>query len=473
MKRLMIGPRQKLKLSGTHVIYLSAGDVLDENALFWLHWEMREQPDLDAIYCDEDRMDGHGRRFDPWFKPGWSPELLLSQNYVNRLCAIRVDSARRVGGADLRYGSASEFDVLLRLRAIDPKVHRLPRVLCHILDTGWRRAVDRRRRGREARILGSQLAKSEFPARVGHGLAPGTRLVRYRVSGRPIVSIIVPFRDKPELLERCVESIFHRTTYPYFEVILVSSNSEQKETARLLARLRGRRRLRIYERNVPFEYSGVNNWAARRAVGDFLLFLNNDTKVLSRDWLQAMVEYAQLPQIGAVGAKLLYPDGTIQHVGAVVGLTGMANHVFSRQKEAHCYQRQASVVRNYLAVTGACLMVQQEKFWEVGGFDEDFILCGSDVALCLELSRHGYRSVYLPHVTLIHHEKTTRGEGTVPLGDFYASFRYYEPYLRDGDPYYNPNLTLHTTDASFRLQERAFYPELLRQFGIAAHSRGG
>ena len=472
LKRLLVSSPQKLRLTGTHVAYLTAGDVLDDNVLYFMWKELQRNPELDAVYTDEDRMDESGRRFDPWLKPGWSPELLLSQNYVNRLCAVSLEKANQVGGVDMRYGSASDFDLLLRVSANGARVHRCSRVGCHVLDTRWRRAMDSTREAREAKILRRHLAGRGLAGKVTSGTAPHTRRVSLRVSGRPIVSIIIPFKDKPDLLKQCVESIFRHTRYPFYEIILVSNNSELKETAELVAQLKKRRRVRAYERNVPFNYSAINNWAARRAVGDYLLFLNNDVEARKPGWLEAMLEYAQLPEVGAVGAKLLFPNGTIQHAGVIVGMSGMASHVFSGQKDAYCYKRQASVVRNYLAVTGACLLVRQEKFWDAGGFDEEFTLCGGDVALCLSLVSLGYRSVYHPGAVLVHYEKSTRGTA-IPAGDYTASFRWYQPYLKAGDPYYNPNLSLATKDCEFRLREEDFYCELERRYGAGVAVKGG
>lgn len=464
MKRIEFAGLKRLRLRGTHIAYLTPGDLLDRNALYYLYRTISDHPDGHGAYTDQDRVDGRGRRYDPWFKPRWSPELLLSRNYVNRLCAVRLESAKRVGGADLRRGIASDYDLLLRLRAASMDLHSCPRVLCHTVDSRWRRALERGRERKERRILAKHLAGSSPPGRVRPGLAPQTRVARFSIIGKPIVSVIIPFKDKPELLERCAESIFRRTSYPYYELILVSTNSELPATRALAHRLSGRRRVRVLERNVPFSYSAVNNWAARRASGDYLLFLNNDTEVIAGDWLEAMLEYAQFPEIGAVGAKLLYPDGTVQHAGVVVGGRSLAGHAFSKQPAWLSYQRQASVVRNCLAVTAACLMVGVEKFWQAGGFDETFTLCGNDVALCIELLRRGYRTVYLPHVALYHHEQSTRGTALPPPGDFVASFRHYQPYLEHGDPYFSPNLSLRTKDGAPRVDEDNPYPELARRY---------
>ena len=464
LKRISVSAPDRLRLRGTHVAYLTPGDILDPHALFFMHEALLREPDLDAVYTDEDRIDERDWRFDPWFKPGWSPELLLSQNYVNRLCAVSVTSAKAANVAHMRHGNASDFDLLLRLAARGGRVHRCPRIASHVLSTSWRRRLDETRRRIEARLIVDHFAERGIEAKVESSSDGASRLVRFGITGTPIVSIIIPFKDKPELLERCVGSILKRTRYPYYEVVLVSNNSEQAETERVVRGLSQGRRIRAYKRDVPFNYSAINNWAARRAIGDYLLFLNNDTEVIDGRWLEFMLGYAQLPEIGAVGAKLLFPDGTIQHAGVILGMSGMASHIFSRQPEAHTYKRLASVVRNYLAVTGACLMVQQEKFWGVGGFDEDFVLCGGDVALCLSLVSNGYRNVYQPDAVLVHREKATRGS-QIPAGDYTASFRAYQPYLKHGDPYYNPNLSLVTKDCTIRLEEEQGYVELEKLYG--------
>jgi GT2 family glycosyltransferase len=463
LKRFHVTTSRSPRLHGTHVAYLTAGDVLDKDTLYVVSRALVSKPDLDVVYTDEDRLDRRGQRHDPWLKPGWSPELLFSQNYINRFCAVRIETAKKCGGVNLHEGCASDFDLLLRLGTKNVRAHRCAFVGCHVMDTRFRAAINRAREKRESKLLVRHLGPRSA-VKVTKGFCPHTRLVRFSIKGKPLVSIIIPFKDKPELLQRCVGSIIERTKYPHYEILLVSNNSELKATAELVERLNQHKRVRPLKHDVPFNYSEINNWAARSALGNYLLFLNNDIEVQNGGWMNFMLEYAQRPESGAVGAKLLFPNGAIQHAGVIVGMSGMASHIFSRQKENDCYRNQASVVRNYLAVTAACMLLQKDKFWRAGGFDESFILCGSDVALCLRLASLGFRNVYHPAAVLYHHEKATRGT-KIPPGDYTASFRHYQQFLEHGDPFYNPNLSLNSKDCSLRFEREDFYPELKRRYG--------
>jgi GT2 family glycosyltransferase len=270
------------------------------------------------------------------------------------------------------------------------------------------------------------------------------------MSGRTFVSILIPNRDRIDLLSRCVESILEKTTYKNYEVLVVESGS-QPAAFRYYDEIEKHRKVRILSYPKGLNYSAVNNFGAKYARGDVLLFLNNDTEIIDPDWLEEMIRWAERKEIGVVGTKLVKRDGTIQHAGVIIGLTGFAGHIFAGLTEGHWGPFGSTEwYRNYLAVTGACLMVRRNVFQEVGGFREDFCYCGSDVEFCLRTKERGYRVVYTPFAKLLHNEAATRG-GSIPNGDFQVSFQHCEQYLRNGDPYFNPNLSYWHTAPRLRV----------------------
>jgi len=284
----------------------------------------------------------------------------------------------------------------------------------------------------------------------------GTGRVRVRrpVRGEPSVDVIVPFRDRPELLERVSRGVLRETAWDNLRLTLVDNSSESAETRRALEHLRGDRRVRVLRDDGPFNFAALNNRAARTSDADYVLFLNNDIEVVEPGWIQDLLEEAQRPEVGAVAPLLLYPDGTVQHAGAALGLHGYAGHPFAglRPDEQTPFGSATQGTRNWLAVTAACLLTERSKFEAVGGLDEGFVVAGNDVDLCLRLLAAGYRSICVPYARLIHDEGRSRGEHIDP-GDFAASEQSYGEFRTVGDPFYNPNLTLSLTDCSLRRLE--------------------
>jgi GT2 family glycosyltransferase len=284
----------------------------------------------------------------------------------------------------------------------------------------------------------------------------GRYRVRFKRRRDEAVTIVIPTRDKAGILGRCLDSIFSRSTYARFEVLLVDNGSREKATHDLLSAWAQREpgRFRVLRDDRPFNYSALNNAAARACKSPFLVFLNNDTEVLSPDWLEAMLEYAQRQPVGAVGALLLYPDGRVQHAGVVIGIGGLAGHLFKRfPSNAGGYYDALKTVTNYSAVTAACMMVRRDAFEAAGGFDETLPVAWNDVDFCLRLRDAGYRAVFLPHVRLTHHESASRGPDTDPVRlarNEAEVYRMRERWNIGGtcDPYYNPSLTLIREDAS-------------------------
>jgi GT2 family glycosyltransferase/glycosyltransferase involved in cell wall biosynthesis len=428
---------------GEWVGFLEAGDTLAPHALAEV--VLAAEPSVDVVYSDEDRLDGEGRRTAPAFKPDWSPDLLRATNYIRHFLVARRRVLEAVGGVREGFDGAEDYDLVLRLSEATRGLGHVPKVLYHS-----RASTVPTEAG--LRALREHLSRMGESAEVTSP-APGRYRVHYPVRGTPPkVSIIVPFKDRPDLLELLLPGLLSRTTYPNFEVLLVSNNSTKPETFTLLERLTDPRLVKLTW-DFPFNYPAINNWAAKRATGELLLFLNNDMEVVDPGWLDELVSQAQRPEVGAVGCKLLFPEGTVQHAGAVVGITGMAGHPFWRLPDGPIRTPfgDTESVRNWLSVTSACVIFRRSVFEEQGGFDERFQVCGSDVDIGLRLNQRGLRVVYTPHARLIHHESASRRADAIPEADYWWSYVAYRPWLgARGDPFYNPNLTLLGTDCSLR-----------------------
>ncbi|KFE66362.1 glycosyltransferase [Hyalangium minutum] len=441
---------------GEIIAFMELGDELAPHALAEVARRTRAEIDFDVLYADEDQLDENRRRREPFFKPDWSPDLLRSCHYWGSLLVVRRSLLERVGGHQPGLVGFHGYDLALRLSEQTQRITHVPRVLLHRRATapGPLANVPVPQAGPGRRVLAEHLRRL---GEQGEALVSpsGTLRVRYPVQGTPRVSIIVPFKDKPELLETLVTSFVKYTRYPNVELLLISNNSTKPETFALLETLTDPR-IRKLTWDHPFNYSAINNFGVEQATGELLLFLNNDIEVIEEGWLEELIGQAQRPEVGLVGARLLFPDGTLQHAGVVVGLGGYAGHPFTQlAPTASTPMGRADWTRNYLAVTGACVMMRRTIFEQLEGFDECFIVCGSDVELGLRAVEHGLRVVYTPHATLIHHESATRKTDSIPENDFWRSYVAYRRWLYGGDPFYNANLTLLGSDGSFRGTEDA------------------
>lgn len=393
-----------------------------------------------AILFDYDRIDSEGRRVDPEFTPGFSPEFLIEHDYVGRAVAFHRRSLLEIGGF---CGSAVHVirSTLWKGFIEQTGIEKLDRVLLHAAGEPIQKdpRVDDAEFSRWALRERGDFARADV-----RELAYGPQ-VRFTLPADAFVSIIITFRDKVDLLRDCLDSITRLTTHDEHEVILVNNQSREESTLQYLAELRTNPRVTVVDFDESFNFSRANNRGAQVARGDFVIFLNNDTKVLTPDWIEQLCGYASVPDVGAVGAKLLFDDGSIQHAGVVIGMTGFANHVFAHEHEPFLPASYVRYTRNCSAVTAACMAIERQKFLELGGFDERLTLTGNDVDLCLRLSRTGQRNVFIPTVNLFHYEKSTRSEISVAEHNKRLSLLTYRTILRDGDPFYNSNLSLKTT----------------------------
>jgi GT2 family glycosyltransferase len=433
--------------TGEFVALLDHDDELPPEALFEIAKLLNGDPGVDLVYTDEDKLNPDGRRVEPFFKPDWSPDLLLSMNYMTHLSVFRRSLLREIGGFRLGLDGSQDYDVLLRFVERTGRIAHIPKILYH-----WRKIPGSAaatpaatpfayEAGRQA--IDDAVRRRGYEAQVENVLR-GLYSVRYKLNASPLVSIIVPTRDQWLLLQQCLRTIEERTTYGRYEIIVLDNDSREADTLNGLKAVADR--WRVYTRPGRFNFSALNNFGATQARGEYLVFLNNDTQVVEPEWLTAMLEHAQRPGIGAVGARLHYPDGRIQHAGLVLGVGGAADHAFKGLRgDALTYFALGDVVRNVSAVTAACMMVPRRAFDQVGGFDERLEVAHNDVDLCLRLRREGYLIVYTPHALLYHHESGTRG-GLHPPKDEQLLWARWGDLILSGDPYYNPKLTLSRTD---------------------------
>ena len=432
--------------------FMDHDDVLTEDALYEVARALRLDPALVLIYSDEDKIDGRGRRFDPHFKPGFDRELLYAQNYINHLTVVRTEALRAVGGLRPGFEGSQDHDLLLRLTdGLDPsRIRHIPRVLYH-----WRAAQgsgtfsDRSlAKAEAARLRALDEVVAPWGGRAERGPSGFNRLVRPLPQPAPRVSAIIPTRDRAEILSVTLDGLLTSTDYPDIEVVIVDNDSREPETAALFARYRDDPRVRVVPVPGAFNFSDLSNRGAAAAAGQVLLFLNNDVEVLEPGWLGELVRHAVRPEIGAVGAKLLYPDRTIQHGGIVLGIGGVAGHSHLGVPDADPgYFCRMVIAHEVSAVTGACLAMRADVFEAVGGFDAEALkVAFNDVDLCLKIRRAGYRIVWTPFAKLIHHESKSRGAEDTPEkrkrfeGEVLTMLDRWGPELR-ADPYYNINLS--------------------------------
>jgi len=438
--------------SGEMIWILQPGDQLDADAVRTVRLAYHTHPETDVFYCDDDRIRSNGTRTAPFFKPSWSPELLLSMNYISYAMTFRRTLATDIL-ARKPYGLChTHYDWTLSLTEQTDKITRIPKVLYHAVETSPSVHEAPSTTSRQADVgtgaVERALSRRGVPGRIER-LSSGTWCVRYPLSRLPLVSILIPTKDRVQLLRRCLDSLSTQTSYVRVEILVLDNGSESDECVSYLKDIAARHM--VISCPGPFNFSAMNNRGAASAQGDFLLFLNDDTEVITPEWLTIMVEQAMQPRIGAVGAKLLFPDRTIQHGGIVLGVGGIAGHAFR-----HCpdtergYHDLPHLRRNCSAVSAACMMVSRQVFQSVGGFDEQLPVEFNDVDLCLRIRREGYRIVYTPEAVLYHYENATRKGMRAPDDGRRFCARWAE-LLKQGDPYYHPHLTLRREDWSLNV----------------------
>jgi glycosyltransferase involved in cell wall biosynthesis len=425
------------------------------------HWQM--------LFTDEDKIDEQGKRSDPYFKSDWNPDLFLAQNCVCHLTVYRTKAVRAVGGFIEGFEGAQDWDLTLRVTATLPldAVGHLPLVLYH-----WRMIS-----GSTAMALGEKSyaylagwrAVQAHLDRQGNGgkvLETASYSGYFRVSyalpePAPLVSLLIPTRDRIDLLKQCIDSILERTDYPNYEIVVIDNDSQEEASKKYFAQVVQDSRVRVLQYPQPFNYSAINNAGAQFARGTIIGLINNDIEVISRDWLDEMVGHVMRPEIGVVGAMLYYPDNTIQHAGVILGVGGVAGHCYVGMPRGWPGDKfRCGLVQNLSAVTAACAIVRRSVFEQVGGLDEQLEVAFNDVDFCLRVREAGYRNLWTPYAELYHHESASRGYETTP--EKVARFNREVNFMKarwnkelQQDPYYNVNLTLDSTPFTLAFPPRS------------------
>lgn len=446
---------------GEWVALLDHDDVLAEHALFWVVDAINRHPTCRLIYSDEDKIDEMGVRSDPYFKCDWNKDLFYSQNMFSHLGVYHTDLVREVGRFRKGMEGSQDYDLALRcIERISPsEIQHIARVLYH-----WRIHAESTAHSSDVKpyaMIAGERAISEHFDRCGikakvESLGHGYR-VRYALPQcLPLVSLIIPTRNGYKLLQQCVESIFGKTSYEHYEIIIIDNGSDDLATLRYLEKLASLPNIRVIRDDRPFNYSALNNSAVKLARGEIVGLINNDIEVISPDWLSEMVSHAVRPEVGVVGAKLLYSDDTVQHAGVVLGIDGIAGHVhrfLPRNNVGYC--GRANLIQSFSAVTGACLLVRKSIYEALGGLNEiELQVACNDVDFCLRAGEAGYRNIWTPYAELYHHESATRGFDDTPekLERSAKEIAYMQQrwgFLLKHDPVYSPNLSLESDD--FRL----------------------
>ena len=446
--------------TGDYLALFDHDDLLSPNALFEVASTI-EKDKADVVYTDEDKVTSDLKEhFQPHFKPDFNPDLLCSNNYICHLFVVKRSLALKLGGQDPAYDGAQDYDFIFRCTEEAEKIVHIAKILYH-----WRvhqastadnptskmYAFDAGKRAIEA-----HLQRIGAKAEVSHTKDLGFYRVKYQVQGNPKVSIVIPNKDEKETLKKCLESIWQKTTYSNYEIILVENNSTTREIRDYYQELDGKNGVRVVYWDKEFNYSAINNFGISYAKGEYILCLNNDITVISPEWMEELLANCQRPEVGIVGARLYYPDNTIQHAGIVLGMGGCAGSLFvGLARSRGGYLHKAALQQDLSAVTAACFMVKKEAFEKVGGFEEKLAVAFNDVDFCLKVRHAGYLVVYDPYAELYHHESKTRGyENTeAKKRRFQEEIEYMRCHWMPDilrDPYYNENLSLKASDYSLR-----------------------
>lgn len=464
--------------SGDYLAFADHDDLLAPEALYACVRRLNEEKICDVLYSDEDKISVDGKkRFDPQFKPDFNLDLLRSMNYICHLFVVKKSLAKRAGYLDAAYDGAQDYDFIFRCVEQAENICHMPEILYH-----WRCHPDSTAENQESKLYAFEAGRRAVQAHlermgirgeVRQGEYLGLYRTAYFTEGAPLVSVLIPNKDHAEDLRRCVASMLEKSDYQNYEIILIENNSEKEETFACYRELENMdARIRTVKYTGHFNYSAINNLGVRAASGEYLLFLNNDTELISGNAMEEMLGICAREDVGAVGARLYYADDTVQHAGVVLGMGGVAGHIFSgERRSATGYGRRMICTQDMSAVTAACMMVKRSVFEQIGGFDEELEVAFNDVDLCLKIRKAGYQIVYTPFAELYHYESKSRGAENTPEkverfhGEIRRFVRRWGEVLEKGDPFYNPNLSLKRTDFSLRdkkTEPRIGVPEIYK-----------
>lgn len=451
--------------TGEFIGLLDHDDLLAPQALYCMVEAMNSkkfQGHVDVLYSDEDKVTMDlSEHFQPHFKPDFNLDLLRSNNYITHFFVARTSLVKEVGGFRREYDGAQDYDFIFRCVEKAEQICHIPEILYH-----WRThkasTADNPASKMYAfeagkRAIEGNLERCGVEGIVDHTKDYGFYQVKYPVQGQPFVSVIIPNKDQKESLKKCLDSVFEKTTYKNYEIIIVENNSTAPETFAYYKELEKRENVKILVWEKGFNYSAINNFGVKEAKGDYLLFLNNDVEVINPEWMEEMLGNCQRKEVGIVGSKLYYPDNTIQHAGTIIGIGGIAGHAFLNMPRSRTgYLHKASLQMDLSAVTAACMMMKKSVFEQIEGFEEKLQVAFNDVDLCLRTVQAGYLVVYNPKVELYHYESKSRGteDNEEKVRRFQSEIEFMRTrwidILKEGDPYYNKNLTLSKWNYSLR-----------------------
>ena len=446
--------------TGDFVGLLDHDDLLERDALYEIMERIAKNDETDVVYTDEDKINRKGtKHLIPNMKPDFNLDLLRSNNYICHFLVVRKSIIDQVGGFRKEFDGAQDYDFIFRCTEAARVVSHVPRVLYH-----WRThsgstsdnpdskmyAFDAGKRAIEA-----HLARMNVKAKVEETDDLGNYRIRYQLKETPMVSILIPNKDQKESLQKCLQSIWEKTEYENYEILIVENNSTKEETFAYYKEIDKKNRVRVLYWDREFNYSAINNFAAREAKGEYLLLLNNDTEVITKGWIKELLSNCARKEVGMVGAKLYFPDNTIQSAGTIIGLGGLADHAFVNMSRKRAgYMHRASIQMNLSGVTAACAMVKRSVYEEVGGLEEKLSVAFNDVDLGLKIVTAGYLIVYDPFVELYHYESRSRGVDDEKRERHKKEVQYaqekWKDFLEAGDPCYSPNLTLSKHNFSLR-----------------------
>ena len=427
---------------------------------------INQNPNVEFIYTDEDKIDEKSsNRFDVYFKPDFGIDTLLAANYICHFSIFKKELMDKLGGFRSKFDGAQDYDILLRMSENTDKILHIQKVLYHwrVHKASTASAGEAKPWAFEAGKLAVQdyLYRNNLKGTAEHGKTLGSYKINYEIKNNPKVSIMIPNKDGIDTLKVCVDSIINKTTYENYEINIIENNSTEEATFEYYKELEKNPKINIlYYPEKGFNYSKIMNFGARNSNGDYIIQLNNDTELLTPNWLEEMLGHCQKNEVGAVGVLLYYPDNTIQHAGVALGIGGIAGHRFKYiSKDVHGYFAEESKIQNLSAVTAACIMTPKSIYEEVGYMNEELEVAFNDIDFCLRIRKAGYRIIYTPFVEFYHYESKTRGVEDSPekVKRFQHEMSVFNKYWRDvldkGDPYYNKNFRLDTEQFDIRAEK--------------------
>lgn len=430
--------------NGEYIAFLDNDDLLSRIALFEIVKLLNKHPDADVIYSDEDKLSSDTQLCEPFFKPDWSPEYFRGVMYVGHFLTVRKTIAEKAGLLDKNFDFVQDYEFMLRLSETTNKIYHIPKILYH-----WRKitgsvASDTESKGDvgsiQIKAVNSHLQRLQLPAIALKSHFPHRVIISPIARSKfPLVSIIIPTKDNPELIKRCLQSIFETSTYPHFEVIVVDNNTTNEQAIDIINSYP----VKKVDYKAPFNFSKINNFGSGFAAGEYMIFLNNDTAIHTKEWIENLLYYVEQPDVAAAGPLLIFPDNTVQHAGVILGFRGTADHIM-RNFPVDCDGYAGSLIcaREVSAITAACMMVKKSLFDAVGGFNENYSIIYQDVDLCLKFLTKGYRIIYNPRIIITHYECSTRDKNQYDLIDKNLLLDQWEDIIKKGDAYYNCNFDL-------------------------------